>query len=114
MRPAFKIKLTARDLEALAAGYEDYIPSCSKTQDIYGLLELEHMKQIFETIDTMIKKSCKTYTLSMQPPEAIAFYIVWQRVDIVDMPDTAKVVGDVIAKIDQVLKSKQLTKKMIA
>jgi len=115
MKTAFKIKLDRKELYALADAYTDYIPQC-KARDVYELLELEHMKQTFTLITAMLDRGARTYTLSLDPAAAVAFYIVWQRTDIVDAPLSKKVVCDIISAIDQVIKkSIILTKqKMIA
>jgi len=103
MKPQFKIKLTAKELAALASAYEDYIPQCA-ARDVYELLELEHMLQHHRTITAMLQRGSKTYTLALEPASAVAFYIVWQRTDIVDAPLSKKVVCDVIREIDKIIK----------
>ena len=110
MKPAFKIKLTARELQALAAAYEDYIPQCA-ARDVYELLELEHMLQHHRTITAMLDRGAKTYTLALEPASAVAFYIVWQRTDITDAPLSKKVVCDIIREIDKIIKKSIFSSK---
>lgn len=99
------LKFSRERLEAFYRQNLAQIETYTDTRNEHEKLLREYMVDMHARIDKMLDGSAVNFKIKLSNAEAMAFYQVWQKVDLRHCLYSKVIVEDAIAKIDQFHKS---------
>lgn len=102
-----QLKMSRERLEAFARQNFNQISLLEETKDEHEKLLREYMIDLHIRIRMMLEKQQMKFTIPLSNAEAMAFYQVWQKVDLRHCPYSRIIVEDAIGQIDKFHKSAQ-------
>lgn len=101
------LKMTRERMEAFHKQNFGQICLLENTKDEHDKLLREYMIDMHLRIELLLKRSQKNFKIPLSNAEAMAFYQVWQKVDLRHCPYSKVIVDDAIGQIDKFHKSAQ-------
>lgn len=103
-----KLKMSRDRVEAFITQNYNLINIYENTKDEHEMLLREFMIDMHVRLNTMLAtRETNNFTISLSNAEAMAFYQIWQKVDLRHCPYSQVIVADAVTKIDKFHKSAQ-------
>lgn len=105
MKIFMTLSFSREKLEAFALQNYNQVQLYEDTTDDHEKLLREYMIDMHIRIGDLLRKVQQKFKIPLSNAEAMAFYQVWQKVDLRHCPYSRVIVGDAIAQIDKFHKS---------